>query len=628
MANLNISIQFLKRFNPIISQLAKYKSILLLLILLLFPVINLWNLPLSEDAGFYAYLSRAVMHGAILHNDIPVSTNSLAIYLMAELFRIFGSSVNVYRFFHLIFYIGLVVVVFKLARTFLNEHFAFISALIAGYLITIPHVNLDLGRNYIMLATFFLFIGSIFHLSTYRNKFVYVGIFFALSSLIRETFLIFPLAYFVNHFMIDMGGRKNIFKSNSFMFLYGVGGIFLLNLLLSIFDGNFISYLKDMLHSGTQFRYGATGFFSFKRIFGNLTQLIHGYSHFYAPIIWLGVMSYLIPSKYKALSFIKFFLTPLLLVVALIINATISYSVIPILCLFSVMSFFTLSTVLGWTQTKISDLKLLNFLIALLALIFLFKSAEFILNISNEYKAYFNLSKEIKSRKKSHTLDEVNENTFRMLSIINSIPHKTISTYSQYPLLFLSNYNYPNKYPFIEDLSGPGNMDKPQIWLDQLKSLDDSTADLLVIKTSVDGYLSRWTDLGSIIDKRYIPIVDFGFSPGGMIMPYKSRILMSKKFFIDNFKLLSANKILGACEDSPNMQFLNQTNNNKILKINLNQSAKPSLYKLSSKVTEAIYDNNYTSELSIYALVAPGKALNLNHPICGDVVFVEEYGAR
>ncbi len=628
MAILNIPAQFLKKFNLIIGLLGNFKSISLLLILLLFPVINLWYLPLSEDAGFYAYLSRAVMHGAILHNDIPVSTNSLAIYLMAEFFRIFGSSVNVYRFFHLIFYMGLVVVVFKLAKTFLNERFAFISALITGYLIIIPHVNLDLGRNYIMLATLFLFIGAIFHLSTYRNKFVYVGIFFALSSLIRETFLIFVLAHFINHFMTDMRGKKNIFKSSSFMFLYSVGGIYLLNLLLLISDGNLISYLKDMLQSGTHFRYGATGFFSFKRIFGNLSQLIHGYSHFYAPIIWLGLMSYLIPSKDRALSFIKFFLVPLLLVEALIINATISYSVIPILCLFSVMSFFTLSTVLGWTQKKISDLKFLNFLIALLVLIFLYKSTEFILNISNEYKAYFNLSKEIKSRKKSHTIDEVNENTFRMMTIINSIPHKTISTYSQYPLLFLSNYNYPNKYPFIEDLSGPGNMGKPQMWLDQLKSLDESSADLLVIKTGGDFYLGRLTDLGSIIDKRYIPIADFGFSLGGVTMAYKSRILMSKKYFVDNFKLLSANKILGACEDIPNMQFLNQTNNNKILKINLNQSAKPSLYKLSSSVTEAIYDNNYTSELSIYALVAPGKALNLNHPICGDVVFVEEYGAR
>lgn len=78
-----------------IGQLGNYKSILLLLILLLFPVINLWNLPLSEDTGFYAYLSRAVMHGATLHNDIPVSTNSLAIFFNLDQSNFFVKIVGI-----------------------------------------------------------------------------------------------------------------------------------------------------------------------------------------------------------------------------------------------------------------------------------------------------------------------------------------------------------------------------------------------------------------------------------------------------------------------------------------------------------------------------------------------------
>jgi len=77
---------------------------ILLILLIQFYFLDYFRFfPMSEDAGFYAFMSKSVVNGSVLHKDIPLSSNSISIYFLAFLMNLFETSLEVFRMYYLFF---------------------------------------------------------------------------------------------------------------------------------------------------------------------------------------------------------------------------------------------------------------------------------------------------------------------------------------------------------------------------------------------------------------------------------------------------------------------------------------------------------------------------------------------
>jgi len=224
----------------------------------------------------------------------------------------------------------------------------------------------------------------------------------------------------------------------------------------------------------------------------------------------------------------------------------------------------------------------------------------YIPNIYNEYSEYAKICRLMKRHQLSNT------NSYRILDIINKINYKTITTYSQYPLLFLSSVIYKPTLPaYIEDLSASSNLGRPDIWKASLKKLELNPADIAVDKTT-NAFLSRWTELGKLMVSKYITIAYFNKGiNNGVIFPYKDRISISKKFFKNNFLKKESLK------NFTNSQYYNRYNRPTIIKVS--SKNKKCIESLTLKSFHSIikYDFNLYNDFKLYSFVFPRSKIEL-----------------
>lgn len=580
--------------------------LMLVMNLLTLHIFRFWNLPMGEDAGLYAYLSKAIIHGKYLHRDIYFSSNSIAIYITAFIFKLFGASLTVYRLMHVFWYYMVSLIVYVIVAREKDNITGFFAAIISGVVITVPHMSGDLGRNYLVLSTALLIFGFFLKSKESHYSEIYLAVCLGLAALTRETFLIFPIVYVVFNIIkllyLKFKKKKDIKNeiTKLFSFIITLGGVFFINIiLLTIFDG-WSEYFQDMLSSGTNFRY-KDGIFAVARIKNNLAALSYGYHNFYLPLIFATLIYYLHQSKSILMRYIKFFIIPTLIVEILIINKTTEYTILSFLIIASIVTCYLFNYLLKelFVNKNLGNINFRNLLLIIISVQLVCVTPKYIKNINNELLTYTQISQK-------RDMKNSNEHTERILYIVNQIPHKSVTTLSQFPFLFLSPKVYCTN-PFIEDLSAPANMNRPLLGERQIDYIKNKTPDLMILKTT-DGWLSKQSDFGGIIDKYFILIADFDFSLGGIVCPYKDRIYISKSNFLKNYKLEKKEKI-ELKQNEFEYQSFNSLNRGVIIEI---QALNIESFSVNANLSKIIYDKNITDNNSLFSFIPANTSFTIN----------------
>ena len=563
--------------------------------LLILYCVAFWRLPLSEDAGLYGYLSRAIANGMVLHRDIFFSSNSIAIYATAFVFRIVGASLDSFRLVHAVGLAALgLAVFFTVSR---GKHYGrgLLAASIAGIFSVLPHIILDLGRNYIVWATVFVVLGFSIQSSNAKHKEAYSGILLGTAALIRETFVVAGiglLAYEIGRLVLHrLQKRRDTYRP-----VLVLGAAFLLTLsvnaaILTCY-GTWGGYLRDMLQSGTSFRY-ESGLLDSSRLADNLSYLKHGFKSFYFPLLLAAFSSYFVAIRDSFVSYVKFLLVPVFLVEAIVINRTSAYSIIPILVFASILTAYLVFE-LGDLLNRPAASRAATLRVAASVLVLAGVAAGMVncsTNAAREFRDYYRLSAEMSRT----SLSESTEHTSRLLYIVDLLPHDTVSTYSEYPFLFLTEEFYCTD-PFVEDLSASNNMNRPEIWQAQMDYLKTTPTDLMILKTT-GTYISKVTDLGKIIDENYIVVYDLPFATGST--PYKNRILLSYNAFHSSYRFWK--------EETGNSTFqgFNDREDAIMISVTTQLPERIASCTISAGLSKTRYAPEYTNSLVIFSLVPP-----------------------
>ncbi|WP_024850586.1 ArnT family glycosyltransferase [Hydrogenovibrio kuenenii] len=568
--------------------------------------------PISEDTGFYGFLAKSIANGAILHTDIPVATNGISIYLMAGLMKVFGPSLELVRLYYWAFYIGVTLLLYFIIKKESGYPFlAFILASVATLLLYSPQVTLDLGRTPIVVSLFLVLLFIHVWFSEIRYRTLYGGVLLGLAAINREPFIFILLAVFV--YFLSQVYRNQIKWKELIGFSLAAALALSINAILLTAYGNWSTYFFDMLHSGAGFRYSG-GLLSLERLEQNLHRLTSGYYAYpynlfqYYPIVVLGLTSYFFKTESNLINFIKYIVLPAFVVVEIIINKTASYSIQPIIVCLTVLSSLSIVNIFKKFESYINNfagarknsLLFVDWLllVGLLVFIFVLPSVAF---MYKGYKLYYFPSVLLKT---GAAMDATPK---RLLAVTNRIHHRTVSTFSQYPFLFLSNTNYRPKMPYAEDLTMPYNMGRPELRTSQLNMLRKNPPDLYVDKSGGKDFLSKWTDLGGIVANEYILIAYF-FRPKDVFEQYRERIFLSKKLFKKTFfKMSQSNGVA-------NEMLVNHSNSSTIFKVTP-VAGRKCLGGLSvvSGVNHVQYDYNYfkDSDDGVYIFVQPNAQFKI-----------------
>jgi hypothetical protein len=564
-----------------------------------------WHLPLSEDAGFYGYLSRAVANGMTLHRDICLSsTNSMGIYVTALVFKIAGASFDLYRLAHAMGLFFLVLTVYFVASKDARYGRGLLAASLAGVFCVLPHTVLDLGRNYIVWATGFVLAGVAVQSSDIKRKEIFSGVLLGMAALIRETFVLAGIGLFVceiGRLLFHKGERRE--ASSAALLVFGAAFVLTLSLnaVILTYYGTWDGYFRDMLQSGTAFRY-ESGLLDPDRIADNLSQLRYGFNHYYYPVLLLAGFSYFFAAKDRFVSYLQYLLIPVFIVEAVVVNRTSEYSIIPIMVFASILTGYFLFE-LKDRLTRSGRLRVLTLKVATLTLAVLFLAVGIVdcgVSTLVQFRDYYHVAREMHNTK----LADSSEHTSRILYAASLLPNDTVSTVSEYPFLFLADKFYGTN-PFVEDLTASANLNRPDLWEAQLDYLKRTPTDLLISKTT-NSYLSKWTDLGQIIDKNYIMVCDFPFAAGSTA--YKERILLSRDAFDACYTLRD--------EETAEAPFegFNDLDEAIIVSVITSVPEDIGLYCISTKLSKTQYAEEYTSDLAAFSLVAPQSGFKIESP--------------
>lgn len=608
-------------------------SKLLHLTLIFLSYVIFWDywiyFPLTEDGAFYGFLAKSLLGGSILHQDIPIATNSLNIYALAFFMKLFDSSVVSFKIYHLIFSISLSFVIYFILRKNFLPIYALIGSLAAGILLHTPHTLLDLGRNPIIISLFLLFLGIYYYFySKSKFKYFYFGVLLGLSALVRETFLFIAFIIFVD--LLIKFYRGECKSTDIKIFLFGFVTALSINAFILSYYGIWAEYLHNMLFSGTNFRYNE-GFLSLKRIISNMNAFKIGYSNYYDSLILLSLVSYIFKDNDKIFSFFKFVLVPAFLIEAIIVNLTVNYSIQPILVMSVILSFYSIKHImnvinnldLNMIEEAKKKFNLINIKPKYALYLFLFL---FFLNNNTNIATIYSAANKIALANKHNKLIDTNPN--RILDIINRISHKSISAYSQYPTLFRSKISYKTKWPFTEDLSSAANMGNKKIWSDQLEKLNSSIPPNLYIDKTSGSFISKETEIGKIFDNNYIEIARFAKKSekrhfdGRMV---RDRILLSKQHFNSSYNFISKSYI-SLDEVGSVYKYNNIHDDHIIIKVVPNEVGCEIGLSVQSALSEIKYQRNLSSESNIYNFILPKNwafIKNIKNKNCNSYIIYE-----
>ncbi len=507
------------------------------------------NISLTEDAGYYAFQSKEIMYGMVLHNDVPITTNSILIYITAFIFKLFGAGVSVYRAVHTVGCFILIYAIFKLVRHERSCHEALLAGILSLVFITIPYISADLGMNQIMWCLALILFG--FYQKISHGGELLFGLMLALASITRETFAVVLVGYaLVRLFVLIKSNKSNQLILNRMLLIKFMSGAIiglLVNLLILLYYRSLHNYFIDMLHSGTSFRYQA-GFLSIERISANLSSLAWCYDRFYCPIALFACLSYVMTSKnYPVIQWIKYFFVPLFLAEALLINQTANYSIIPTLVMGIILSIFfwtecyknIVNFIKNESTTKLGKLR--KALYIALFVIFFFCSVLLSLHAVRNIRLSFSNFYQVLDQNYSSNRNLVTE---RNLSVLEDLPRTSkISANAMYPVLFSLHGPIDFQYPYMFDLTAPDNLNLSSLKRDQWDHLSNQVSDILILKSKFD-YLPDSDEFQKIVNSNYILIADFDKADRfTTVDQYKNRIYISKNYFNKNYVSVRLHKL-------------------------------------------------------------------------------------
>lgn len=577
-----------------------FMYILILSILTFFYIYSSWHVPFSEDSGYYAFLSKEMLNGMVLHNDVPATTNGLLLYFTAAIFKLFGATKITYRLIYACGYILLISSIYNLVRSSRSRHEAFIASCLCAILITIPSVYLDLGRNAIMWSLAMIFIG--FHYKLQHDNHFVLGFLLAIAALIRETFLCVAIAYGVILLIrtIVLSIKENRIIISKALLTFGSGVILGLsiNVIILSYYHSWNSYFFDMLHSGVSFRYKHP--FALKHIKNQLAELHYGFSHFYSPIILFALFSYLFPTKNTLINWLKYFFLPLFFIEAIIINRTTAYSIIPMLTVCGILTTYFWFELINKVriEKKYRFYMMMFFVIAYSLSV----TPKYINNIYDDFSGFYNISA------RSKNAETKNWATERVATIISNLPTTpNISTNSMYPLLFEIKASVDYRYPYLFDLSAPDNLSISTLKTAQKSAIFQQIPDILVVKNDPP-YPPIKDETQNPIYNRYISIADFNESEETTVTKYTTRVFISNLFFHKNYYL---SKPITNAIFYPGMNIPNIESNAIIARVTSTPEYCIKAYQLINGLSQATLHTYDAKSPALYALALPNSVIQI-----------------
>jgi hypothetical protein len=594
----------------------------------------LWKTPVSDDTGFYGFVARAMAHGVVLHRDIPIATNSLGLYALAMLFRVFGSSVQLIR---AVFLLGLGAVtagVYLLVSRDRDRWTGLLAAIIAFAFMADPLLWFDFGGNWIMWALAWVVAGLLYRLLAApgpRTEAI-VGVALGLAALTRETFLVVAIGYCAYILLSDSYGPFRERIRPLFGSLAGLASALSVNAVLLTVYGVWSEYLRDMLQSGVAFRYGAgaVGLLSMDRISMNVAQLTTnnndpaGLPSYFA-VVALGAVSYLMPAETDTERLLKWWLVPALVVEAVLMNRTWPYHAVPLVMAFSVLTSITLVRLArlvrrilrpGHTTSSRAYTVIVTALVVLIVTV----SFQHRGDVARGYEAGID-SAAAEPYWDARSIASSNEHSLRQLAVIRAIPHRSIAAVSQYPLLLLSPVAYPCR-PFIEDLTAARNLNRPDLWKAQMAALRRGAPDLIALKSISAGPFSMHMDeadpdgLGPAIGgDRYKTVAAFGMALHAREILWDR--IMIRKTLVDSYATVDRRDVqtaapaVGAPAEHHDV---NTTGLDVIVRMTAASGKMPEGAAISSGVSTVVWTAVETSTSDLYSFVRRDATFTVTAP--------------
>lgn len=495
-------------------------SLIIALVTVYFTVFG--RMILTEDTGFYGFLARSILGGAVLHRDIPVATNSVGIYLTALLFRVTGPSVTALRLFHLV---GLAVVLgglYLLVSRLSGWWSALATTSVAGLFVANPAVMLDLGSNFLYWSIGLLLLGVCVDQTTSREPRLMMlsGSLFGFAALFRETFIVFALVYWLYlgaaAVVASLRGqewRRPLQRA----VLFGVGVLLAVsvNALLLTVNNTWPEYFRAMFVSGREARYAA-GIVAPRRLLTNINRWIHYPGHKMMPdalLLLAALVAYVPRSTDRVVRTVKWLLIPAALFEALVINNTFQYHVAPLVTMAALLVGLVLqpNRIADWVHGRaaIPGSAMLQFAMVAASV------TGVLMAVASGYvpMAFHSLDVSLGADTATRFGSKVNSEV--LSSIADQVPHRRITADAQWQFLLLVRNASPGR-PFIEDTTAAFNLHRPDIWRRTMEMINADQVDLLGSKTHRRSYPSpgvvfQGTDWGQLIADKYMYLADLSF---------------------------------------------------------------------------------------------------------------------
>jgi len=482
------------------------------------------GLPMSEDMGYYGWLSRLVNAGYVPHNDWPVGQNSLSIYLNAAVMRLFGETPLVFRLIYVFFTAVFCSVFYALCRAALASRGKALLAVAAACLFVYqPQLQAGLGRNH-LIPVMALFCGGILCALSAEGKrgMFFAGLLCGLGFSFNESVVPFclvpPLIYLFNRGTRGFAGA---------LLSSALGSLLSLAVPLWLFwhYGNFQAYLNDFFYLGVGFR--VSGAYS-NRI-GNYIFISWDLWRIYAALLAAWLPSFLTAERPSGEKLIARIVVPVTAVVVLLVNATREYHLMmltPFLCISAVESLSLAWGKLrdaapllsgGWkdrikqmaaSEVEIGGgrtLKHAFYAVAVPAVLFA---------VVNLYALAYDYSSALRGSMlywdyfvAGHRLPH-DQNEIRSAEVLNLLPHDRVAAFSQYPTLFLLDRVSVGR-PMVEDFTVAFNSMGYYTMTDIVSGMKEKPPSIYVGKRLNDAESWRTGYMKLFLKDRYIMLADF-----------------------------------------------------------------------------------------------------------------------
>lgn len=242
-----------------------FQIVLLIGALIYYSFFAIKNL-VTFDEGYFVHAAERISLGEVPYKDFSLQYGPLYFYLLAILYKIFGTFIITGRYLNLIFCLFTIVSIFYLLNLLKIKSkkiiiLVFLSVISFGY----PFINIPNIMWPTVLISILLVIFSILFFQSKNNRYLFFsGVFIALLFSLKQNFAVFYMIFYNLLFLIkDRKNIKEVFRR-----------LFILNLTWIVLTFSLVYYffLKDNL----------TGFIDYINFSRNF---IASYAFSYPPII-------------------------------------------------------------------------------------------------------------------------------------------------------------------------------------------------------------------------------------------------------------------------------------------------------------------------------------------------------